>query len=86
MSYLDDSARDMTAYDDAVGLEIEIDRDLCMGSGNCVYEAPGVFELDDDSVSTVVDPAASPEDAVLAAARKCPTGAITIRRDDGTLT
>ena len=41
-----------------MGLEVEIDRDVCMGSGNCVYEAPGVFDLDDDSVAFVVDPAA----------------------------
>jgi ferredoxin len=64
-----------------VGLEVVIDRDLCMGSGNCVYEAPGVFELDDDSVATVVDLTASAEEQILAAARKCPTGAITVRRD-----
>lgn len=67
-------------------LEIEIDRDVCMGSGNCVYEAPGVFELDDDSISFVVDPGASPEDEVLAAARNCPTHAITITRGGETLT
>jgi len=65
-----------------MGLEVEIDRDVCMGSGNCVYEAPGVFDLDDDSVAFVVDPAASPEDKVTAAAQKCPTHAITVRRKD----
>jgi ferredoxin len=66
-----------------MGLEVEIDRDLCMGSGNCVYEAAGVFELDDDSIATVTGAPASPEDEekVRAAARKCPTGAITVRRD-----
>ena len=52
-----------------------------MGSGNCVYTAPGVFELDDDSIACVVDPAASPEEAILTAARQCPTHAITVRRD-----
>jgi len=62
-------------------LEVEIDRDVCMGSGNCVYEAPGVFDLDDDSVAMVVDPAGAAEDQVIAAARKCPTNAITVRRD-----
>ena len=56
-----------------MGLEVEIDRDVCMGSGNCVYEAPGVFDLDDDSVAIVVDPAASPRTRSSAAARKCPT-------------
>ncbi len=62
-------------------LEVEIDRDVCIGSGNCVYEAAGVFGLDDDSVAVVVDPLASPENKVIAAARKCPSRAITVRRD-----
>jgi len=65
-----------------MGLKVEIDRDVCMGSGNCVFEAPGVFDLDEDSISFVVDPSASSEDRVLAAARKCPTHAITVRQDD----
>jgi ferredoxin len=64
-----------------MGFEVEIDHDACMGSGNCVYEAPGVFDLNEDGVAFVVDPAASPEDKVIAAARKCPTNAITVRRD-----
>jgi ferredoxin len=64
-----------------MGLEVDIDTDLCIGSGNCLYEAPGVFDLDGDSVAFVLDPAAAPEDAVLAAARQCPSQAIAIRRD-----
>jgi ferredoxin len=64
-----------------MALEVEIDRDACMGSGNCVYEASGVFDLDDDGISTVVDPAAVPEEQIIAAARKCPTQAILVRRD-----
>jgi ferredoxin len=66
-------------------LEIDIDRDACMGSGNCVYAAPGVFELDDDSIARVVDPQASSEEAILTAARQCPTGAISVRRGGETL-
>jgi ferredoxin len=69
-----------------MGLEIDIDRDACMGSGNCVYTAPGVFELDDDSIACVVDPEASPTEAILTAARQCPTHAITVRRDGQALT
>jgi ferredoxin len=64
-----------------MSLEVEIDRDVCMGSGNCMYEAPGVFDFDDEGVARVVDPAGSPEDQVITAARKCPTHAITVRRD-----
>ena len=68
-----------------MGLEVEIDRDVCMGSGNCVYEAPGVFDLDGDSVAFVVDPAPHPRRWSSAAARKCPTTAISVRRDGVTL-
>ena len=64
-----------------MGLEVEIDREVCMGSGNCVYEAPGAFDLDDESVAVVVGAAGAPPDKVIAAALKCPTHAITIRRD-----
>jgi ferredoxin len=64
-----------------VALEVEIDRDVCMGSGNCVYEAPGAFDLDDDTIAFVVDPSGAPEENVIAAARKCPTHAISVWRD-----
>ena len=58
-----------------------IDRDVCMGSGNCVYSAPGVFDLDDDSIAFVVDSAGAPEDEVIAIAQRCPTRAIGVERD-----
>jgi ferredoxin len=61
-----------------VTLHIDIDGEVCMGSGNCVFEAPGVFELGDDSVATVVDPAAAPAERVHDAARKCPSRAIHV--------
>ena len=64
-----------------MSLEVSIDRDVCMGSGNCVYEAPGAFDLDDDSISFVVDVHAAPEEKILDAARKCPTRAISVHRD-----
>ena len=38
-----------------MGIDVEIDRDVCMGSGNCTYEAPGVFDLDDDGVAVVIN-------------------------------
>ncbi|HEX2383532.1 MAG TPA: ferredoxin [Acidimicrobiales bacterium] len=68
-----------------MSLDVEIDRDVCMGSGNCVYEAPGAFDLDDDTIAFVVDPSGAPEQKIIAAARKCPTHAITVRRDEVTL-
>lgn len=62
-------------------LRITVDRELCMGSGNCQFWAPGVFDIDDDGVAVVLDPAAASEDRVVLAADGCPTKAITIHRD-----
>jgi ferredoxin len=64
-----------------VALKIEIDRQACMGSGNCSFWAPGVFDLDDDGVAIVIDPAAAPEDKIILAGQGCPTQAISITRD-----
>ena len=62
-------------------LEIEIDRSLCMGSGNCSFWAPAVFDLDDEGLAVVLDPAAAPEDKIVLAGQGCPTQAISITRD-----
>jgi ferredoxin len=64
-----------------VALEIEIDRDKCMGSGNCSFWAPGVFDLDDEGISIVLDPEAQPEEKVVLAAQGCPTQAISLTKD-----
>lgn len=65
-----------------MGLDIEVDRTLCIGSGACARIAPGVFELDDDQVAVVVDPDAASRTAVVAAAESCPTLAIRISDGD----
>lgn len=64
-----------------MGLDVDIDRDACMGSGHCAFSAPGAFALDDDSIASVVDPGGATEDEVIGAARRCPAHAITVRRD-----
>ena len=64
-----------------MALEISINRDVCMGSGNCAFWAPGVFDLDDDGIAIVVDADAQPEDKIVLAARGCPTQAISVVRD-----
>ncbi len=64
-----------------MSLHITVDRDRCMGSGNCQFWAPGVFDIDDDGVAVVVDPEAAPEDRIVLAVDGCPTKAITLRRD-----
>ena len=62
-------------------MRIEINREVCMGSGNCLFWAPGVFDLDDEGIAIVVDPTGAPEDKILLAVDGCPTRAITITRD-----
>jgi ferredoxin len=65
----------------AVTLKIEINRDACMGSGNCGFWAAGVFDLDDDGIAVVVDPEAASEEKIILAGQGCPTQAISITRD-----
>ncbi len=64
-----------------MALSIEINREICMGSGNCSFWAPAVFDLDDDGIAFVVDAAGDSEDKVILAAQGCPTQAIAVTRD-----
>ena len=57
---------------------IVIDRDRCVGSGNCLFWAPATFDLDDGGTSVVVDPAGDEEARILVAVEGCPTRAITL--------
>jgi len=64
-----------------MAVDIELQRDLCMGSGNCSFWAPGVFDLDDDGVVVVLDPTAADDEKIILAAQGCPTQAIIVSRD-----
>jgi ferredoxin len=59
-------------------LRVEIDGDRCMGSGNCVYWAPTVFDVGDDMVAVVMGDPSEHLDRVGLAAENCPTNAITL--------
>jgi ferredoxin len=74
-------SRGFDTREDVVTLEIAIDREVCMGSGNCSFWAPGVFDLDDDGVAVVIDPEGAPEDKIILAAQGCPTQAISLIKD-----
>ncbi len=58
--------------------DIRIDRDRCMGSGNCGWWAPATFDLDDDGVAIVIDPDGDDDSRLRNAARGCPTRAIQV--------
>jgi ferredoxin len=57
---------------------VEIDRDLCIGSGTCVRLAPAVFALDAEEIAIVLDPGAVEPTRLQLAADACPTEAIRI--------
>jgi ferredoxin len=59
-------------------LRVSIDRDLCIGSGNCVHLSHGAIDLDDYDVAEVRDAGAATPDQLRAAQRSCPTAAIAV--------
>ena len=66
-------------------IHVEVDRGLCIGSGDCVDTAPDVFQLDDEDKAVVVDPDGAPTDEVVDAAANCPVSAIRVVGEDGDL-
>ena len=66
-------------------IRIEVDRALCIGSGDCVDTAPDVFELDSEDKARVIDPDGAPTDIVLDAAGNCPVTAIFVYDESGDL-
>ena len=61
-----------------LSLKITIDRDTCIGAGNCVHWSPAVFDQDELGYAVVVDPEGDTEDKIREAARNCPTRSITV--------
>jgi len=61
-------------------MKITIDRDRCIGAGQCVLAAPEVFDQDDDGIVALLDatPAAALGSAARDAALLCPAAAITV--------
>ncbi|MFF1379621.1 ferredoxin [Streptomyces sp. NPDC058308] len=67
-------------------MRITVNRDLCVGSGNCVMNVPEVFDQDDEDGLVrlhVVEPPEDLYEPVEVAAQMCPVGAIEIAPDDG---
>jgi ferredoxin len=64
---------------------IQVDRGLCIGSGDCVDTAPDVFQLDDEEKAVVVDPDGASVDDVVEAAGNCPVSAIFVIGESGDL-
>lgn len=63
----------------SAGIHIEIDAETCIGSGNCGFWAPSTFDIGDDNLAFVADPAGDPPELIRKAAEGCPTRSITVR-------
>ncbi len=64
-------------------MKVTVDRDLCIGIGNCVGYAPTVFQLDFSNKAIVMDPSSVDAGTLLEAAKSCPQNAIIVEDDDG---
>ncbi len=60
---------------------VEVDRAICIGSGDCIRVAPQAFDLDSDGLAFVVDSGTTPLDALRLAVDSCPSGAIRMATD-----
>jgi ferredoxin len=71
-----------------VVLTVAVDRELCAGNGNCVRLAPTAFRIDEGSGTSSAVPEGLDDaglDLLVRAARQCPTNAIRVVDDDGTV-
>ena len=67
-------------------LHISVDPDICIGAGNCVLWAADTFALDATGLVCLCDgPDAGSDgfEAILEAARSCPSGAIAVSSPAG---
>jgi ferredoxin len=65
-----------------VGYEAKVDRELCIGAGACIEEAPEAFAFDDEHLAVVLPEAEDePNDKLLEVARACPATAILLYED-----
>jgi ferredoxin len=60
--------------------QVTVDRDLCIGSAECVRILPDAFQIDESLGVSVPQPAACSADLELLAeaVRSCPTGALHV--------
>lgn len=59
-------------------MNVEIDRDGCIGCGVCADICPDVFRIADDGLSEVIAKPEGFEDAVKEAAESCPVEVIHV--------
>lgn len=62
--------------------DIIIDRDRCIGTGNCVFYAEQTFDLDEENKAFLIDALGDDEGRQRMAVENCPTGALSFAEGD----
>ena len=62
---------------------VEVDQEMCIGSGNCVEVAKGAFKLNDEDKAEVDDPTAVSIEDLRKAQEQCPVAAILVEEQEG---
>lgn len=66
-----------------MALIAKVDRNLCIGTGDCVVIAANTFELDSESKSVVKAQGVDSDEALMKAAKTCPVSAIILTNESG---
>lgn len=63
-----------------MSMRVIVDKELCVGAGQCVVTAPDVFDQDDDGIVDLLtdSPAEGDRDAVKEAEHVCPARVISV--------
>jgi ferredoxin len=66
-------------------MRCKIDREVCIGAGNCAAIAPEYFEIDEEGLARAIkNPVEEKdEDLVFEAAESCPVDAVILEDDEG---
>ena len=62
----------------ATRIRVEVDRERCIGSGVCTFQAPGSFDVGDDAKVRWLEGGDDPPEAIRAAVENCPTRALRL--------
>ena len=60
------------------GTVVRVDTTICIGAGLCEQHAPTTFEIGEDGAAVVLEPVRDDLATLQNAARRCPSGAISI--------
>ncbi|MDD5081958.1 MAG: ferredoxin [Dehalococcoidales bacterium] len=64
-------------------MKVRVERDVCIGVGNCVVIAPTVFQFDRDNKAEVLNSTSVDEATLWEAAESCPVKAIILEDEAG---